>query len=484
MAKDSTEIGTRPVFWLAAFLILAAGSYLLDGSTWFQAFLLKPYSVFLASLTKGLLTPLGLPVQQAGPTLACGNSQFEYSGSCTGSLVFLLYASAVLPFPEPWRYRLKGLLFGLIGIFFLNLIRGSLIVLVVSRFPATMWSLHIVIGQIIVIAGMVAVFIRWLRQTQGRASLFHQSLKESLFRTVLVFAVAYCIAYLFYFNFFIRSELADWIRGLIVRQAAALVNFFVPAKANGNLLATKNIIIELQPACLRSPVVVILSALVAAWPARWWKKLLLILVGFLPAFYVFNLFRVFLVVLTWPLTPAGKHNFSHTFFGPAILMMLLVGLLGYSVCIQHRIVSPGTYLAFLGIGLFAGIGLGYLADLFYGQLLLPWVLRSLHGHAESSYDPEQIVSRMTMVHVFIWTLLVNLTPDFHAKRKGMAAIFGLMALPFFSAGFVAFCMIFNISPYIRVTKGIMLAFPVLVYALFFWKKWTRIATQMPKVAEP
>ena len=71
----------------------------------------------------------------------------------------MMYAAALLPFPIPWKSRLWGLFSGLVILLLINLFRTSLIILVASRFPDSLWTFHIVVGQIIVLAGMMAVFL-------------------------------------------------------------------------------------------------------------------------------------------------------------------------------------------------------------------------------------------------------------------------------------------------------------------------------------
>jgi exosortase/archaeosortase family protein len=462
--------GKSFALWLTAFLTLSAVFYWIDSSYWFQSFLLQPYTIYLAGLAASLLNLLGMHVQQVGPILSAGTINFEFAGSCTASFVFMMYAAAVLPFPVAWRSRMKGILLGVVVIFALNLARGVLIVFVAARFPATLWSLHIIIGQILVVGGVLALFIGWVRQAERGAHLIRLPLSRPSLQGIYGFAAAYLLGSLFYYNLFIQSGFAGWIRELIVRHSAAALSLFMPAASSGKLLVTPARSLELLPACLNSPVIVIVMAVAAAWPTRWWKKSLLIAGGFLPLFYLFNLIRVCSIVISSPLDTAGEHSFMHTYFGPLTLIGLLISLGGYEMSLRRRTLSLGRYLAWLVAGLLAAIVLAGLCNLLYRQLLLPSVLQLIQGYPELRYDPEQTLSRIAGVQAFIWILAVSLAPILAIRRKIVAAELGLAGFLFFSVAFAAFCAIFHLAPHIRLIKAVTLALPIIASLPMFLRK--------------
>lgn len=472
----------RSILWLVAFLALAALFFWVDESAWFQARVLRPYAVMLAALTTQAAGLLGLAASREGAVVVTSSLRFEFASSCTGSFVFLLFAAAVIPFPVPVRSRLQGLLAGFTGIFLLNLVRGIMIVVVSARFPGALWTLHIVIGQILVIVGVLAIFVWWVGRAQAGRPLLRLPANRAVVRALLLFAAGYLAGHVFYFHFFIFSPLADWLRDLIMRHAAALLALFMPASSHKAHLSTAAMSIQLTPACLHSPVVVVLAAVAFAWPARWWKKALALLLGFLPVFYLFNLGRVCLIVATSPLNPSGEHSFMHTFFGPLILTALLVALGGYEWCIRRRIVPPRRYLAALGISLAAAAALAWGGGWISRQFLVPLVTQAIHGRPGLSYDPEQTLSRMAAVMVFLWTLLAGITPGLSVRRKLAAAGAGLLGALAFSGAFVAGCEILHLSPYIRLIKAVTLAIPVAIYLLVLYSPAKNAASAERRVS--
>lgn len=458
-----------PLRWLTSFFALSLLFYWMDSTAWFQSLLVRTYSVFLAWLSASLLNLLGMHARQSGPILSTATAAFEFAGSCTASFVFLMYAAAVLSFPVPWRARVKGIGLGAAGIFMLNLLRGMMIVFVATRFRSALWSLHVIVGQILVIAGVVTIFIGWVRQTERGAPLIRLPLGKPSFRLAFLFATAYLLGSLFYYQLFIQSAVASWFRELIIRHSAAVLSLFMPASSSGGVLLTPARSLSLMPACLNSPVLVIAIAIVAAWPFLWWKKIVLIAAGFLPLFYLFNLVRVCSIVLTLPLNSAGEHSFVHTYFGGLTLIGLLLYLGGYELCVRRQIMGAGHYAAYAIVALLAAIVLAGFSNYLYRQILLPWELQLIQNNRGLKYDPEQTLSRMAGVQTFIWILAALLAPIFKIGKKAIAVLMGSIGFLIFSSAFVALVAGFQLTPHIRLIKVLTLALPIIA-ALPMWLK--------------
>jgi len=150
---------------------------------WFQDIISDNLAILNARTTSWVLSLLGMHVQQTGTTVITATFPVEIAESCTGSIVFLIFAAAVLPFPSSWRSRLKGLVLGLLALLLINLFRTCLIILVVSRFPGTLWTWHIVIGQIIVIMGMIGVFLWWAKNNQQHVQFRLLRTNKTIFRS-------------------------------------------------------------------------------------------------------------------------------------------------------------------------------------------------------------------------------------------------------------------------------------------------------------
>jgi exosortase H (IPTLxxWG-CTERM-specific) len=83
---------------------------------------------------------------------------------CNGVLPTTIYLAAVLAFPSTWRARLYGILIGVPGIFFVNLIRVVSLLLVGARWATAFEDVHIYVWQTLVIALTMALWIFWVER--------------------------------------------------------------------------------------------------------------------------------------------------------------------------------------------------------------------------------------------------------------------------------------------------------------------------------
>ena len=160
---NRTKSNRSSLVWMIGFLLLIGFFYWLDQNSFFQEAVVERLARWTARGTVFILTLLGLDVTLSGTTVSAPDLRLEIAKSCSGSFVFLMYMAAVIPFPVPWKSRLKGLLMGLLTLLAVNLLRTSLIVLVVSRFPGALWTFHIIVGQALVIVAMMGVFLWWAK---------------------------------------------------------------------------------------------------------------------------------------------------------------------------------------------------------------------------------------------------------------------------------------------------------------------------------
>ncbi len=221
------DMNRENIRWVISFMVLMAVFYWIDQSSWFQELALDKLALFTANVTAWVLSFVGLHLQQTGVTLITPAGPVIISESCTGSFVFLIFAAAILPFPTSRKSRLKGLGLGLLTLLFINLFRTTLIVLVVSRFPGSLWSLHIVIGQIIVIAGMVGVFLWWLKGNQQEILLPFLRSNKTIFRALSLFIIGYLGGYWLY-QLFLESPL-----GILVKKLIETNTFWILSSLNG-----------------------------------------------------------------------------------------------------------------------------------------------------------------------------------------------------------------------------------------------------------
>ncbi len=451
--------------WILSFLLLIGFFYWLDRNPWFQEVVVARLSLWTAGGTAFILSVLGLKLNVVGSTVTGPAMRLEIADSCTGSFVFLMFAAAVIPFPSPWKARVKGLLMGLGTLLLVNLLRTSLIVLMVSRFPDSLWTFHIIVGQVMVIAAMIGVFLWWTKNS-GEESLF-PFLKDNrtIFRTVLLFCVGYVLGYGLY-QIFLESSLGLFIKRLIETHTFRILSIFNAHFVGGGLSSFAATPVRLVEGCLSSPVVVLLAAVAMAWPARWWKRGLVIILGFIPFFYGYHLLRAVLVSLTLGLQ-AKDVNLVYNFYGQVFLVLFLFGGLGYFRCSREKIMSYGNYLLQFVfsclVALPAAVLLGWLAH----HRLTPLLLNEISGATVLAFDPEQIVSTMLSVQTFIWWVLVGTTPNLTPAKKSLLSLLGVLVFPALYVLTVMLFETFHMAPHKGLLKLFVILLPFGVYGVFF-----------------
>lgn len=456
-----------PWRWLVLFLLLAAFFYWFDNLDWFQKTVVMPLAELFAWLCQLILSVLGMAIARRGNVLTTAGGSLVFAGSCTGTFVFFLFAAAVIPFPVGWRRRLTGLLAGLAAIFLLNLLRGLMITGITSRFPHLLWSLHVVAGQLIVIAGMMAVFIRWAGRRSHAAGRILSGPRRILAARLGLFCSGYLILHLFYFQFFITSPLAGWLREMIIHHAAWLLSWFGAASARGPSLVTDSCAIALTPGCLHSPVVVISGAIVLAWRWKWWIRLAALAAGFLPAFYLFNLIRTLFIVLTEPATRGSGHNFIHTFFGSLVLTGFLIMAAGWWWCRKIEADSWRPFLLRLASSLALAIPLAFLASMAGERVLFPWLGELLAHPRGLPPDGELAARRLGGAMLFVWILFTGLLPGIRTSVRLKKAAAGILILEVFHAGVLGVLILLELDPHIRLLKLTALAAPAGLLLIMF-----------------
>jgi exosortase/archaeosortase family protein len=457
--NHSTDRST--LVWMVSFLALVGIFYCLDQTPWLQEAFVPRLSRWTAGGTVFILSFLGLQLKLAGSTIIGPSLRLEIAASCSGSFVFLMFAAAVIPFPAPWKVRLKGLMMGLLTLLLINLLRTSLIVLVVNRFPGSLWTFHIVIGQVMVIVAMMGVFLWWAKRTRGETSPPFLKKKRAILRVLLLFCVGYVGAYIPY-QIFLESRLGLFTGKLIEIHMQWVLSFFNTHFFIGHLPSFSPVSVQLVAGCLSSPIVVLLVAVVFAWPAKWWKRLLVIFLGFIPFFYGYHLFRAVLVSLTLGFQTKNV-NLVYNFYGQVFLVLVFFGVLGYLRCSRQKVMSYPKYLRILTfsciVALAVAAGFGWLAN----YAILPWLVEGVSGSMALSYDPEQAVSTMLPVWVFIWLALVGVTPNKPLPGKSVMGLLGiLVALALYVVTIILF-ETFHMAPHKGLLKLFVIFLPVSAY---------------------
>ncbi|MEA1922383.1 MAG: archaeosortase/exosortase family protein [Pseudomonadota bacterium] len=444
--------------WLVRFWALAAFFYWLDHSSWFKALVVAPYARLSASVTAHLLTLLGVGFQIQGTSLTVSGKVFVVADSCTGSFVFLLLAAVIIAFPASWKEKLIGLAAGLFTVVFLNLFRTLMIVLVAARFSGSFWGLHIIVGQALIIAGTLAVFV-WWAQGVGRGRSVLPINSRRLFMGVVLYVLGFLFSYGLY-TLFLNSPAGTWFKDLVIRHAAVVLGLFTETTQQGQVINTARNSIRVIHDCLSSPVLVLFLAAFFILPLSWPRRLLLYGACFFPLYYFYHVGRT--VVAIWFMAGGRDANFAYNFFGQVALVKALLLFSVYYWAGQRKVAAIGRQLILLLVLLIPAAALVLLVGWFWQDCGLPF-LASFAGASEELYDPGRIVSLMPLFHTFAWLLLVMTTPLWSWKQRGGWALAGGLGLNLFFALLVIVLLVLGLAPHPWLIKSINVALPFVVY---------------------
>lgn len=451
--------------WLLLFIALTGAFYWIDQTEWFNTLILSRVALVDAEATIRLLSFLGMPLERTGATIITPAGAIEIAKSCTGSFVFMMFSAAVLPFPTTWRLRLKGIFFGLIALSVLNLFRTCMIVLVGARFPGAMEAFHVIVGQIIVIAGMTAVFLWWAKASQQDAPFSFFKKNRDILRALSLFSIGYLCGFWLY-RMFLESPFGLFMRGIVQSHTLFLISVLTSAFQSSHLSQIGTSSVRLIEGCLSSPMVVLFAAVVFAWPGRWWKRMLIIVLGFLPFFYGYHVLRAVLITLTLGIQ-AKEVNFVYNFYGQILLAFALFAATGYVWCTRRRRVSHKRFLFLFFvsalIGAIPAVGLGTLMR----HVMVPILTDRLSGTARLSYDPEQSVSLMFDLQAVIWVSLVGSTPFLSRTRKCLIACAGVLIALILTVGTILLIEVFQLAPHKGLFKLCEVVLPFAVYYFLF-----------------
>ncbi len=157
------------VRFLLLFLLLQAVLFGVEILQPVQQAVILPWTNVLAVISGWLMSFFDENVLIAGKVISSQTSDFAVSiePGCNGVEAMIILLAAILAFPAPWGYKLKGLLWGFIAIQGMNLIR------IISLFYLGQWSkelfdwAHLYIWQALIMLDALVVFLIWIRYLPG-----------------------------------------------------------------------------------------------------------------------------------------------------------------------------------------------------------------------------------------------------------------------------------------------------------------------------
>jgi len=151
----------REVVFLVLFLGLLGAGFALLSYNPVNDHLVEPFTAMVARVSGGMLRLLGQPVAMEGTVIRGPSFAVNIRNGCNGLETLIIFASAVLAFPAPWRSRLIGLVLGSLAIQAINLVRVVALYLTGAYAPSWFDNSHTVVWQTIVILCGVLLWVFW-----------------------------------------------------------------------------------------------------------------------------------------------------------------------------------------------------------------------------------------------------------------------------------------------------------------------------------
>ncbi len=122
-----------------------------------------PVTDSVVKTVTGVVKLFSIPVEIDGADLKAPSLHLRISHECNGVIAFIIYLSAVLAFPSPFRRKIAGMLIGAAVIWTINVGRILLLVFVALYLPDVFYQTHIYVAQSLVIACAVVMWLLWAR---------------------------------------------------------------------------------------------------------------------------------------------------------------------------------------------------------------------------------------------------------------------------------------------------------------------------------
>ncbi len=165
---EKFDLDKRAVFkFVAIYLALMALMELFLGLHYFQRLLDLNgiYSSATAWVSARLLSLAGIHADNTGPLVHLPGRSLRIAFGCNGLEAVVIFGAAIVAYPAPLLYKIKGLFAGLIILQAVNIIRIFMLGLAAVKFPQFFDYIHYYVAQGLMIAIALGIFILWLRGT-------------------------------------------------------------------------------------------------------------------------------------------------------------------------------------------------------------------------------------------------------------------------------------------------------------------------------
>lgn len=116
--SENIKLGIYYLFVISFALVY----HLISNQTWFLNTAQPIYNTY-AELSSAILNVLGQETSAVGEQINSSFCSLRIKEGCDGITPMILYSMSIIAFPVQLRLKWKGIIIGLLGLFFLNLVR-------------------------------------------------------------------------------------------------------------------------------------------------------------------------------------------------------------------------------------------------------------------------------------------------------------------------------------------------------------------------
>lgn len=103
----------------------------------------------------------GTKIYNDDPTSPVPHFSVDLKTGCNGLVATLIFISAIIAFPSSWKYKLLGILMGIVALQAFNVIRIGVLFYLGLYHPKLFDMVHIYVAQSILIAIAAALWLLW-----------------------------------------------------------------------------------------------------------------------------------------------------------------------------------------------------------------------------------------------------------------------------------------------------------------------------------
>ena len=167
-AETAVSSRRRSIAFLVRFALLLSVSYFLVAWRPVNDAVVVPFTAGIARTSAAVLNVFGEKVHVEGTQIRSESFAVNIENGCNGVETALLFGSAVLAFPAPWKSRLLGLALGFAAIQLVNLIRVVSLFWIGVHRPSLFSASHTVLWQSVVVLCGVLLFLLWASREQRK----------------------------------------------------------------------------------------------------------------------------------------------------------------------------------------------------------------------------------------------------------------------------------------------------------------------------